>query len=584
MDLQNILSKSTSLTADQIRSVLGKTSLGSGAELARISPVRESTQTQAQGPSLANLTVGEALNAREFSSAEEVVAALCRELGVDFIKDIPISDISVDLVRDIPINYAKQQNILPYKEDSEHLIVLTSNPVNMKALDDLRVLFGKRAKPLITTQQKLQDAINRVYEKSTANLQGLDEITEEEVDLDDPIIDLLDAGDDDAPVIKLVNSLLFRAVKEKASDIHLEPYEKDMVVRFRMDGVLYDIFKPPKKLQNAITSRIKVMANLNIAEKRLPQDGRIPLKLGGKDIDIRLSTVPTGFGERLVMRLQDRSNVVLALEQLGFSEQSLRQVDDLITRTYGIILVTGPTGSGKSTTLYACLSKLNKPDVNILTIEDPVEQRIHGLGQVQVNAKIGLTFAAGLRSFLRQDPDIIMVGEIRDLETCELAITSSLTGHLVLSTLHTNDSAGAFPRLIDFGVEPFLIATSILGVISQRLIRLLCPHCKAPYEPSEFELANIGITRAQIQKANICKAIGCEHCNQKGYAGRSLIQELLPVSDDIRSLIMQRKDGGTIKKQAIANGMLTFRDHGVQKVLAGLTTIEELLNNSQLDI
>jgi general secretion pathway protein E len=306
--------------------------------------------------------------------------------------------------------------------------------------------------------------------------------------------------------------------------------------------------------------------------------------VGGKDIDIRLSTVPTSFGERLVMRLQDRSNVVLELEQLGFSSQSMTHLDDLLHRTYGIVLVTGPTGSGKSTTLYACLSKLNKPDVNILTVEDPVEQRIHGLGQVQVNAKIGLTFASGLRSFLRQDPDIIMVGEIRDLETCELAITSSLTGHLVLSTLHTNDAAGAFPRLIDFGVEPFLIATSILGVISQRLIRVLCPHCKSPYEPSDFDLGNLGLTRAQAQKGNICKAVGCNHCNQKGYSGRSLIQELLPITDDIRSLIMQRKDGNTIKRKAVENGMLTFRDHGVQKVLAGITTTEELLSNSQLDI
>ncbi|MES3039437.1 MAG: type II secretion system ATPase GspE [Bdellovibrionota bacterium] len=560
MDFQNILSKATSLSAEQIKTVLANTSV------------------------LRPISIGEALGQRDFSSAEELVSDLCKELGLDFIKEIPIGDISGDLVRNLPINYAKQHSILPFKEEQDQLIALTSNPVNVKAIDDLRILFGKKVRPLITTQQKLQDAINKVYEKSTANLSGMDEIEDEDYDLDDPIIDLLEAGEDDAPVIKLVNSLLFRAVKEKASDIHLEPYEKDMVVRFRMDGVLYDIFKPPKKLQNAITSRIKVMANLNIAEKRLPQDGRIPLKVGGKDIDIRLSTVPTGFGERLVMRLQDRSNVVLELTQIGFSEDSLTKIDDLITRTYGILLVTGPTGSGKSTTLYACLSKLNKPDVNILTIEDPVEQRLHGLGQVQVNAKIGLTFAAGLRSFLRQDPDVIMVGEIRDLETCELAVQSSLTGHLVFSTLHTNDAAGAFPRLIDIGAEPFLIATSILGVISQRLVRVLCPHCKAPYHPSEIELSMLGISRSQVANANVCKAVGCNHCNQKGYVGRTLIQELLQVTDDIRSLIMQRKDGNTIKRQAVANGMKTFRDHGIMKVLSGVTTIEELLSNTQLDI
>ncbi len=560
VDVSTILAKSTSLTQDQIRSVLSNPSV--------VRPV----------------TVGEALAAKEFSTADEVVSDLCKELGLDFIRDIPVSDIAVDLIRDIPINYAKQHNVLPYKEEADQLTVLTSNPVNLKALDDMKVLFGKRVRPLITTSSRVQDAINKVYEKSTAALSGLDEIDEEDYDLDDPIVDLLEAGEDDAPVIKMVNSLLFRAVKEKASDIHIEPYEKDMVVRFRTDGVLFDVFKPPKKLQNAITSRIKVMGNLNIAEKRLPQDGRIPLKVGGKDIDIRLSTVPTAFGERLVMRIQDRSTIVLELSQLGFSKENLVVLDDLLSRSYGIFLVTGPTGSGKSTTLYGALSKLNQPDVNILTVEDPVEQRIHGIGQVQTNAKIGLTFAAGLRSFLRQDPDIIMVGEIRDLETAELAIQASLTGHLVLSTLHTNDSAGAFPRLIDFGVEPFLIATSIMGVVAQRLVRILCPHCKAPHEATDFELQLLGITREQANNSHICKAMGCSQCGQKGYSGRTTISEVLVVTDDIRSLVMQRKDGNSIKKQAVANGMKTFRDHGIQKVLAGITTIEELTSNTQLDI
>jgi general secretion pathway protein E len=560
VDIPQLLGKSTGLNAEQIKSVLANTSV------------------------LRPSTVGEALAKKDFASAEELVSDLCRELGLDFIKDIPINEISTDLIRDIPINYAKTHGVMPMREDADGIIALTSNPVNLKALDDLQVLFGKRVRAMVTTTQKLQEAINRVYEKSTANLSGLDEIEEEDYDLDDPIIDLLEAGEDDAPVIKLVNSLLFRAVKEKATDIHVEPYEKDMVVRFRVDGELADIFRPPKKLQNAITSRIKVMGNLNIAEKRLPQDGRIPLKVGGKDIDIRLSCVPTAFGERLVMRLQDRSNVVLELEQLGHSRETLDKLNEMIKRTYGIILVTGPTGSGKSATLYASLSRLNTPDVNILTVEDPVEQRIHGLGQVQVNAKIGLTFSSALRSFLRQDPDIIMVGEIRDLETCELAINASLTGHLVLSTIHANDAAGAFPRLTDIGAEPFLIASSILGVVSQRLVRVLCPHCKQPYVPSDEDLKLLEITRASIANSNICKAVGCDHCGGKGYGGRTLIGELLMVTEDIRSMIMQRKDGGTIKRQAIANGMKTFRDHGLQKVLSGTTTIQELLASTQLDI
>lgn len=560
MDIPLVLSKATSLNADQIKSVLKNPAISKA------------------------VTVGEVLAEKDYSNAEDLVSALCHELGFDFIRDIPVGEISGDIVRGLPINYAKTQGVLPYREENDAVTMLTSNPINTTAMDDIRVLFGKRVKPLMTTTQRLQDAINRVYEKSTANLSGMDEIDDGDMDLEDPIIDLLEAGEDDAPVIKMVNAVLFRAVKEKASDIHIEPYEKDMVVRYRTDGVLYDVFKPPKKLQNAITSRLKVMANLNIAEKRLPQDGRIPLKVGGKDIDIRFSTVPTTFGERIVMRLQDKSSQVRELHQMGFSEDTMNVLEDLLARSYGIFIVTGPTGSGKSTTLYGSISKLNKPDINILTIEDPVEQRIHGIGQVQVNSKIGLTFAAGLRSFLRQDPDIIMVGEIRDLETAELAINSSMTGHLVLSTIHANDAAGAFPRLMDIGAEPFLIATSVLGVLAQRLVRVLCAHCKVAYTPSDFELQTLGVTRDQIKNAHICKAIGCDECGQKGYMGRTLIAEVLPVTDDIRSLIMQRKDGGTIKKQAIQNGMKTFRDHGIQKVLSGITTIEELLTNTQIDI
>jgi general secretion pathway protein E len=520
---------------------------------------------------------------RTYASAEDALGDLCKAIGADFIKEIPFGDIPVDIVRNVPINYAKQQGIMPYKLENERVIVLTTNPLNHRAFADMRALFSKKVSTLVTTNNKLQEAINRVYEKSTAALEGLDAIESEEYDLDDPVIDLLEAGDDDAPVIKLVNTLLFRAVKEKASDIHIEPYEKDMVVRFRIDGILFDIFRPPKKLQNAITSRIKVMGTLNIAEKRLPQDGRIPLKLAGKDIDVRLSSVPTAFGERLVMRLQDRSNVILDLEQLGFSQKSLVKIFGLLQTSYGIVLVTGPTGSGKSTTLYAGLSRINSVDKNIITVEDPVEQRVHGIGQIQVNSKIGLTFASGLRAILRQDPDIIMIGEIRDLETAEIAINASLTGHLVLSTIHTNDSPGVFPRLMDMGCEPFLIATSLLGVIAQRLVRILCPHCKEAYTPSDVELASLEMRRDQLKNNQAYKAVGCSECNQKGYLGRTIIQELLIVNEEIRSLIMKRQDAGAIKKSAIANGMETMRDHGVQKVVAGVTTIEEILANTQLD-
>lgn len=560
IQLDSVLIKNTSLSEEQVNLLLSQ-------------------------PSTIGTPIRDWLARKEGGSTDEILTELASQMGLTYIKDIPVSEINSDLVRDIPIGFAKKHEVLPFREDQNSVQVLITNPLNTRVMDDLRVIFKKRTVPLMTSKPRIIDAINKVYERSTSSLQGLDEIDQEEFDLDEPIVDLLDAGDDDAPVIKLVNTLLFRAVKEKASDIHIEPYERDMVVRFRIDGVLFDIFKPPKKLQNAITSRIKVMGNLNIAEKRLPQDGRIPLKLGGKDIDVRLSTVPTAFGERLVMRLQDRSNVVLQLEQLGFNDETLTALrDDLLLRTYGIILVTGPTGSGKSTTLYACLSKINNAQINILTVEDPVEQRIHGIGQVQVNSKIGLNFSTGLRSFLRQDPDVIMIGEIRDLETAELAIQASLTGHLVFSTLHTNDAAGAFPRLMDMGCEPFLIATSLLGVISQRLVRVLCPHCKAPHVPTDVDLTSLGLTREATRGATVYRAMGCEHCNGKGYLGRTNIQELMLVNDEIRSLIMQRKDGGTIKKRALELGMKTFRDHGVEKVLKGITTIEEVLSNTQIDL
>jgi general secretion pathway protein E len=560
VQIDSVLIKNTSLSEDQVNLLL--------------------EQTSASGTPMRDL-----LTRKDGMTPDEILSDLAAQLGLTYMKDIPVNEINADLVRDIAIGFAKKHEALPLKEDGYSVQVLVTNPLNTRILDDLRVIFNKRIVPIMTSKSRIIDAINKVYEKSTAGMGGLDGIEDEDLDFDDQIIDLLEAGDDDAPVIKLVNTLLFRAVKEKASDIHIEPYERDMAVRFRIDGVLFDIFKPAKKLQNSITSRIKVMANLNIAEKRLPQDGRIPLKLGGKDIDVRLSTVPTAFGERIVMRLQDRSNVVLQLEQLGFSENTLEHLrNDLLKRSYGIILVTGPTGSGKSTTLYASLSRINNSELNILTVEDPVEQRIHGIGQVQVNSKIGLTFAAGLRSFLRQDPDVIMVGEIRDLETAELAVQASLTGHLVFSTLHTNDAAGAFPRLMDFGCEPFLIATSIQGVISQRLVRVLCQHCKQPHVATDPELVSLGLTREQVRGATMYKAIGCDHCNGKGYSGRTNIQELLLVTDEIRSMIMQRKDGGAIKKKAIELGMVTFRDHGIDKVLKGITTVEEVLSSTQVDL
>jgi general secretion pathway protein E len=399
-------------------------------------------------------------------------------------------------------------------------------------------------------------------------------------ELEEPT-DLLDA-DDEAPIIRLVNSLLFRAVKERASDIHINPEEKDISVRYRIDGVLREVIRAPKRYQASIASRIKIMGGLNIAEKRLPQDGRIRIKLAGKDVDIRLSTVPTANGERIVMRLLDKSNVILDLAEIGFEPWQLKIMDALVTRAHGIVLVTGPTGSGKTTTLYAALSKINSPDLNILTIEDPVEIPLKGVGQVQVNPKIELTFANGLRAFLRQDPDVIMVGEIRDLETAEIAIQASLTGHLVLSTVHTNDASGAITRLVDMGVQPFLVASSLVGVLAQRLVRVLCPDCRKPYVPTREEREQVGLSDEILAQAGnpavIYKASGCPACQQTGYQGRTGIYELMLVDDDIRALVLKNTDSSTIKRAAVDHGMLTLMQHGAYKVALGITTAAEVLS------
>jgi general secretion pathway protein E len=396
------------------------------------------------------------------------------------------------------------------------------------------------------------------------------------------VVDLLDLeGDDEAPIIRLVNSLMSQSVKDRASDIHIEPFEREISVRFRVDGVLREIIKPPKRFQSSIISRVKIMAGLNIAEKRLPQDGRIRLKVAGKDIDVRVSTVPTTYGERIVMRLLDRSSVLRDLDTIGFNQRNLSIMNALIKKPHGIILVTGPTGSGKTSTLYACLAKINRPDLNILTIEDPVEYQLKGVGQVQVNAKIELSFANGLRSFLRQDPDVIMVGEIRDRETAEIAIQASLTGHLVLSTVHTNDSAGAVTRLVDMGVEPFLVASSLVGVLAQRLVRTICKECKESYAPTPQELTEIGLDPKTVKEA--WRGRGCPRCLDTGYQGRLGIYELMLVDDEIRQLVLKNVDASTIKNAARRKGLRSLREDGAEKVLAGITTTAEVARVTQED-
>ena len=523
--------------------------------------------------------LGEILLRNNYILPHEIMKALCIQLGMQFVEDLKPNDIDPNLVSSLPINYAKTKEVIPLYQSEDALgtilTIAVSDPFNPTISEDIQALTGFRVKTVVSTSMRIQDAINRVYERSTAQIVGdIEGEFAEDLDLEGPI-DILEATEDDAPVIKFVNSLLFRAVKEKASDIHIEPFEKELVVRFRIDGVLYDIIRQPKRAHAAISSRVKVMGQLDIAEKRLPQDGRIKIKLAGKDVDIRLSTVPTTHGERVVMRILEQSGTPLELGKLGFSPRSVEAIEKIISKKYGIILVTGPTGSGKSTTLSSCLVILNSPERNIMTVEDPVEYQIQGINQVQVNSKIGLTFASALRAFLRQNPDVIMVGEIRDKETAEIAINASLTGHLVLSTLHTNDAPGSVTRLADMGVEPFMVASSLLGVIAQRLIRRVCVKCREEYTPSEYQLQEMGMREPPVG-AIFYRAKGCPTCSNSGYHGRTVIHELMIVDDYIKSLIVKNVDAGILKKAAVERGMITLREDGIAKVLQGHTTIDEL--------
>jgi general secretion pathway protein E len=495
-------------------------------------------------------------------------------------------DCQQELLARVPLAFAKQYQLLPLTQQHGAVTVAVANPREIAALDDLRLLFGARIEPVIVPQPILQEALNRVYDHASQSTQELlDTLDEKALDLDaaewqEPR-DLLETNDD-APIIRLVNSLFYQATKERASDIHIEPFEQELLIRFRIDGILYDTITPPKAIQSLLISRIKIMAGLNIAEKRLPQDGRIRLKVAGRDIDMRASVIPTAFGERVVLRLLDRASALLGLEELGLNGRHLTVVNRLIHQSHGIVLVTGPTGSGKTTTLYAALSTINSSEKNILTIEDPIEYQLRGIGQMQVHPKIDLTFAAGLRSILRQDPDVIMIGEIRDAETAEIAIQSALTGHLVFSTLHTNDSFGAVSRLLDMGIEPFLVSSSVLGVMAQRLVRRVCPGCRIPYRPEERQIREVGLTLEIVGDRPFYQpGAGCEACHNKGYRGRAGIHELLLLTDTIRALVMARADAATIRRAAVASGMRTLRDDGAEKVLAGLTTVEEVIRVTQ---
>jgi general secretion pathway protein E len=533
--------------------------------------------------------IGEILVGMKAISIGDMLGALATQLDLPFLSEIHPDAVPDDLIRAVPIGFARQNFVLPLgRTDDDVVIVAVADPLDTATLDELRILLRTEIEVAVAVPDIVMGAINQAYDRMTAKAESAVAELEEggratEIgDEGNEPLDLLDVqGDDEAPIIRLVNTLFSQAVKDRASDIHIEPFETSMLVRFRVDGVLKEIIKPPKRFQNTIVSRVKIMAGLNIAEKRLPQDGRIRLKIAGKDIDVRVSTVPTTYGERIVMRLLDRSSVLRDLDTIGFSPRNYAVISQLITKSHGIILVTGPTGSGKTSTLYGCLAKINSPDLNILTIEDPVEYQLKGIGQVQVNSKINLSFAGGLRSFLRQDPDVIMVGEIRDKETAEIAIQASLTGHLVLSTVHTNDAPGAVTRLVDMGVEPFLVASSLIGVLAQRLVRTICAKCKHEYVPTAEEVRGIGLDPAKVRK--LYKGAGCKTCQGTGYQGRTGIYELMLIDDEVRALILKNVDSSTIKNKAREHGMVSLRDDGADKVVQGITTAEEVSRVTQED-
>lgn len=507
---------------------------------------------------------------------EELLSLLSRELDIPLISLSDYADLMP--VDGLPLKFMKETKCVPFKLDGNTLHVAVVDPFDTYSLDGIEMATGCALKIYLAKEEEISGAIEQLYGAGATSMEriigDIERIGETPLDVEEDVDSLRDMASE-APVIRLVNLIISKAIEARASDIHMEPSENDFKIRYRIDGVLHDVESPPWRLTAAITSRIKIMAQLDIAERRLPQDGRIRIKPSGKDIDIRVSTIPTVFGESVVMRLLDRGNVILSLEKLGFPSGTLELFDELITKPYGMILVTGPTGSGKTTTLYAALQKINSREKKIITVEDPVEYQLTGINQIQVKPHIGLSFANCLRSVVRQDPDVVLIGEIRDRETAEIAIHAALTGHLVFSTLHTNDAAGAIGRLLEMGVEDYLLSSSLLGILAQRLVRVICPHCRELSVPPKDMAAELGIR--SIDDVSLFIGKGCERCSFTGYLGRTGIYELLMVTDNIQHLILNRVDASTIKKKAIDSGMRILRKDGWNKVKDGLTTISEVL-------
>lgn len=535
--------------------------------------------------------IGELLMDVGYCEEDHVLEALGEQFDIPFDRNLRGAMDSA-LTTKAPINFIREYRMVPFKQNGSCFYVAVNDPVNLSPLDDLRMLLGGPVEPVLCRNDDIQNVIDTYFDQQGDNARDMidnivlaggedDEIqTLDSMDADRDLLDLAN----EAPIIKLINLLISGAVKERASDIHIEPFERDVRVRYRIDGVLYEKLTVPRSQQAAIISRIKIMAHLNIAEHRLPQDGRIKIRLSGKEIDIRVSIIPIAHGERVVMRILEKSSFLIGLEDVGMDEHDFKLFDKLIQSSHGIILVTGPTGSGKSTTLYAGLQRVSSSELNIITVEDPIEYQMSGIGQIQVKPKIGLTFAAGLRSILRQDPDVILVGEIRDLETADMAIQASLTGHLVFSTLHTNDSAGAITRLVNMGIEPFLVSSSTLAILAQRLVRNICKYCKEEYEPELESLLELGLTHEQAVGKTAFRGPGCDKCQGRGYYGRTGIFELLVMTPLIQDLTLRGVDSNVIKREAKKHGMRTLREDGASKVFKGVSTIEEVMRVTRDDI
>jgi type IV pilus assembly protein PilB len=538
--------------------------------------------------------LGETLIKLGFVAEEDITECLSQQFGVPSI-NLAHFEIDSSVIKLIPSDVARKYNILPVNKTGATVTIAMADPTNVFAMDDIKFMTGYNVEPVVASELGIKAAIDKYYgttsslelKKVMEDLQQSEnadlEVLEEEEDLD--MAALADSAEE-APVVKLVNLILSDAIKRGASDIHIEPYEKEFRVRFRVDGTLYEIMNPPLKLKDAITSRMKILAKLDISEKRLPQDGRIKLKMKlndkNKELDFRVSVLPTLFGEKIVMRLLDKDNLRLDMTKLGFEPESLVRFEEAIFKPWGMVLVTGPTGSGKTNTLYSALSKVNSPEVNIMTAEDPVEFNLPGINQVQMKESIGLNFAATLRSFLRQDPNIILVGEIRDFETAEIAIKAALTGHLVLSTLHTNDAPSTINRLMNMGIEPFLVATSVQLIAAQRLARRVCSSCKEPVEMTPQALMNVGFKKEEIGTFTVYKGRGCDKCNSTGYKGRVALIEVMAIDDTIRDLILSGGTAIDIKKRAAENGMISLRRSGLIKIKDGTTTIEEVVRETIL--